>query len=54
MDRRTKTKESLKLTQRTKLDMDEKRAKETRKGQKEVCTGRNGLRNILIKSRNIS
>jgi hypothetical protein len=37
----------LKLTHRTKLAIEEKRAKDTKKGQKEVCTGKKGLRNIL-------
>ena len=40
-------KESFKLTHRTKLDIVENKAKETRRGQKEVWTGRKGLKNIL-------
>jgi hypothetical protein len=45
-DNNKKKRESFILTHRTKLDIEENKANETKKGQKEVCTGRKGLKNI--------
>ncbi len=48
-ERSKKVKESFIFTQRTKFDIEENKAKETKKGQKEVCTGKKGLKNINLK-----